>query len=163
MMASLGQTSSESVNSLWPSDAIWRQRSGSTLVQIMACCLTAPSHYLNQCWLIISKVQWHPSESNFTRDTSAITCISHWNNAWKLFVENFVQISKGPMRKRRQFIIIEPVDVPAPLGAGPFAGGLLANIYSSLLYMSEYAPEPSSVPFGARPLRWQWWLQICNW
>ena len=44
------------VNSLGPSDAIWRQRSGSTLAQVMACCLTAPSHYLNQCWLIISKV-----------------------------------------------------------------------------------------------------------
>ena len=26
-------------NSLWLSDAIWRQRSGSTLAQIMACCL----------------------------------------------------------------------------------------------------------------------------
>ena len=36
------------INSLRPSDAIWRQRSGSTLVQVMACCLTAPSHYLNQ-------------------------------------------------------------------------------------------------------------------
>ena len=46
------------VNSLWPSDAIWQQRSGSTLAQVMACCLTAPSHYLNQCWLIISKVQY---------------------------------------------------------------------------------------------------------
>ena len=42
------------VNSLGPSDAIWRWRSWSTLVQVMACCLTAPSHYLNQCWLIIS-------------------------------------------------------------------------------------------------------------
>ena len=31
-------------------------RSGSTLTQVMACCLTAPSHYLNQCRLIISKV-----------------------------------------------------------------------------------------------------------
>ena len=29
-------------------DTIWRQRSGSTLVQVMACCLMAPSHYLNQ-------------------------------------------------------------------------------------------------------------------
>ena len=46
----------EWVNSLWPSDAIWRKRSGSTLAQVMDCCLTAPSHYLNQCWLIISKV-----------------------------------------------------------------------------------------------------------
>ena len=25
-------------------------RSGSTLAQVMAWCLTAPSHYLNQCW-----------------------------------------------------------------------------------------------------------------
>ena len=37
------------LNSLRPSDAIWRHRSGSTLAQVMVCCLTAPSHYLNQC------------------------------------------------------------------------------------------------------------------
>ena len=55
-------------NSMRPSDAIWRHRSGSTLAQVMACCLTAPSHYLNQCWLI-SKVQWHSPEGNFARDT----------------------------------------------------------------------------------------------
>ena len=64
------------VNSLWPSDAIWRHRSGSTLAQVMACCLMAPSHHLNQFWLIISKVEWHSSKGNFTGDTSAI---SHWN------------------------------------------------------------------------------------
>ena len=45
------------INSLLPSDSIWRQRSGSTLAQVMACCLSAPSHYLNQCWLIISEAQ----------------------------------------------------------------------------------------------------------
>ena len=44
------------LNSLWPIDATWRQRSGSTLDQVMACCLTAPSHYPHQCWPIISKV-----------------------------------------------------------------------------------------------------------
>ena len=59
-------------NSLWPSDAIWQQGSRSTLAHVMACCLTAPSHYLNQCWLIISEVLWHSSESNFTDDISAI-------------------------------------------------------------------------------------------
>ena len=35
----------------------------------MACCLMAPSHYLNQCWLFISEVfsfLWHPPEGNFT-------------------------------------------------------------------------------------------------
>ena len=62
---------SQCINSLWPSDDIWRQRYGSTLAQVMACCLTAPSHYLNQWWLIISEVQWHSSEDNFTSDTSA--------------------------------------------------------------------------------------------
>ena len=32
------------VNSLWFSDSIWRHRCGSSLVQVKACCLTAPSH-----------------------------------------------------------------------------------------------------------------------
>ena len=55
------------VNSLWPSDAIWRQRSGSRLAQVMACCLTAPSHHPNQCWLIIRKVLWYSSEDIMMR------------------------------------------------------------------------------------------------
>ena len=59
-------------NSLWPNDAIWRRRSGSTLAQVMACCLTALSHYMNTWWFTISKVHWHSFEYNFTRDTSAI-------------------------------------------------------------------------------------------
>ena len=46
------------INSLRPSDAIWLQGYGSTLVQVMACCLTAPSHYLDQRWLFFCKV-WH--------------------------------------------------------------------------------------------------------
>ena len=54
------------VNPLWPSDTIQRHRSGSILVHGMAWCLTAPSHYLNQCWLFIDEVLWHSTESNFT-------------------------------------------------------------------------------------------------
>ena len=46
---------------MWPGDAIWQHRYGSTLAQVMACCLTRSSHYLKQCWLIISKHLWHPS------------------------------------------------------------------------------------------------------
>ena len=65
-------------NSLCPNDAIWRQRSGSALAQVMACCLTAPSHYLNQCWLIIKGVLWHSPESNFTGNAQDI-------NAWNEF------------------------------------------------------------------------------
>ena len=66
---------------LWPSDAIWRHRSGSTLAQVMACCLMALSHYLNQCWLTISKVPWHSPEGISIR-SSADTCqrnkIENW-------------------------------------------------------------------------------------
>ena len=43
-------------NLLWPSNTIWWHRSGSTLTPVMAWCLMAPSHYLNQCWLIIKSV-----------------------------------------------------------------------------------------------------------
>ena len=43
------------INSLWPNDAIWSYRSWSTL----ACCLMAPSHCLNQCWLIINVILWY--------------------------------------------------------------------------------------------------------
>ena len=60
------------INSLWPSDVIWGQGSRSTLAQVMACCLTAPSHYLNQCWLMISGVFWHSPDSNFTENTQKI-------------------------------------------------------------------------------------------
>ena len=78
------------LNSSWLSDAICRHRSGSTLAHVMACFLMAPSHYLNQCWPTISKVQWHSSEGNSTRDTLTI---SHWNFPWKFLL----QISQGSM------------------------------------------------------------------
>ena len=45
---------------------VWWQRSLSTLAQAIACCLTAPGHYLNQIWLVISEVSWHSPEGNFT-------------------------------------------------------------------------------------------------
>ena len=45
----------------------WRYR--STLAQVVACCLTAPSHCLNQCWLIAKSDLWHAPESNFRSDT----------------------------------------------------------------------------------------------
>ena len=77
------------VNTLWPSDATWRHRSGSTLAQVMACCLTAPSHYLNQCWLIINKVQWSSFEGNFLRHTSAtINKNYHENYIYKISLKS---------------------------------------------------------------------------
>ena len=53
-------------NSLWLSNAIRWHESGSTVAQVMACCLTAPSHYQTQRWLIISEIFWHSPEGNLT-------------------------------------------------------------------------------------------------
>ena len=66
-------------NSLGPSDAIRQQRSGSTLAQVMACCLTAPSHYLNQCWLI-SK----PSDIYLKASSQEVTQPSITEIIWKI-------------------------------------------------------------------------------
>ena len=64
-MVSLSLVNNGSGNGLLPD--IWCQRTGSTYDQLMPCCLTAPSHYLNQCWLIISEVLW-PSAKGFIID-----------------------------------------------------------------------------------------------
>ena len=52
-------------NSLRPSDPIWWHRSGSTLPQVIACCLMATSHYLSKSWLIIGEVLWNSPEGSF--------------------------------------------------------------------------------------------------
>ena len=59
-----GVTRPQWVNSSWPSDAKWQHRSGSTLAQVKAHFLMAPSHYLNQCSLIISEVLWPSIEGD---------------------------------------------------------------------------------------------------
>ena len=49
------------MNALWLSNTSWIHRSGSTLAQVMVCCLTAATHCLDECWLTISKFQRHSS------------------------------------------------------------------------------------------------------
>ena len=55
------------LNSLWAGDAIWRHGTRSTLALVMACCMTAPNHYLNQYWLVIGEVPWHSSQGIILR------------------------------------------------------------------------------------------------
>ena len=70
-------------------NTLGQQKTGSTLAQVMACCPTAPSHYLNQCWLNISKVCWHSSEGNFTADISATNhCNQLENYPSKIYIES---------------------------------------------------------------------------
>ena len=57
-----------SLKSLRPSDAYMCRQPRPSLVQIMACRLAGPSHYLNQClnivnWTLGNKLQW-----NFNRN-----------------------------------------------------------------------------------------------
>ena len=76
------------INSLGPRDVIWWHKSGSTLAQVMACCQMAPSHYLNQCWLIITEVQWYWSDDrlqeipqpSMIKISMKITCIKFDSN-----------------------------------------------------------------------------------
>ena len=105
---------------------IWRQRSGSTLAQVMACCLTAPSHYLNQCWLIIRKVQWYSSEDNLT---SHISAINHWNK-----LENYSY--KIPFKSATgQWLI--PHNWPHPTYLWASMKGM--DPYSAMLVFTSYS------------------------
>ena len=74
-----GVLSKITINSLWSSNAIWWQITGSTLAQVMVCCLMTPSHYLKKCWLIISEGFWHSPEDNFTRIALSLSLIWVWN------------------------------------------------------------------------------------
>ena len=79
-------------NSLWSSDTIWWPKSGSTLAQVMACCLRAPSHYLNQCGLIINRVftgiawdisSWYEFE-NYNFEITATSSRGQWVHTFGL-------------------------------------------------------------------------------
>ena len=43
-------------NELTHSGLVHHMTSWSTMIQVMACCLMAPSHYLIQCWPVISEI-----------------------------------------------------------------------------------------------------------
>ena len=101
------------INSLGPDDAIWWQRSGSSLVQVMACCLMAPSHYLNQCWLI--NHQWGLVAfiwGQFHRKCSRYKyLIWVWNYCW---VSNIRCTLVG-----NKIVDHSDVDGASPVGAAP--------------------------------------------
>ena len=71
---------SSELNSLWPSDIVWQHRSGSTLTQVMACCLMAQGHYLSQCWLIIidQQILCSHAKTNFIDSAQAINSLNEF-------------------------------------------------------------------------------------
>ena len=92
-----GVTRPQWVNSLRSSDVIWPYSSGSTLAQVMACSLMAPSHYLNQCWLIINEALWHSREGNFTGN-------AHYIYPWYEFENFLIMITAAPPALRGHWV-----------------------------------------------------------
>ena len=62
--------------------ATWRHGFGSTLAQVMVCCLATPSHHLNQCWIVISRALCHPPEGNVSGNTNASNQYSTYKNTY---------------------------------------------------------------------------------
>ena len=52
----------------------WQHETRWTLAKVMLCCLMAPSQVRNQCWLAISTVPWHSSESIIIRSEYIKMC-----------------------------------------------------------------------------------------
>ena len=60
------------------------------IIKLMACCLIAPIHHLNQCWLLISEVLWHSSENNFTVNAqTSILYIEFENCTFKIIAKSY--------------------------------------------------------------------------
>ena len=76
----------DKVNSLSTGDPFSHHGSWSTLVHVMACCLMAPSHYLNQWWHITNGILRHShvsSKCNYTFQITAISFRHKWvNSLW---------------------------------------------------------------------------------
>ena len=87
---------SGALNSFWPSDTSLWNKSRSTLTQVMVYCLMSPSHYLNQCWLLIGEFLWYSPENNFTVNAWATVPYNscHWVS--KLYFWNYCHIFLWP-------------------------------------------------------------------
>ena len=129
-------------NSLWPSEVMWWHRSGSTLAQVMACCLTAPIHYLKQCWLIISTDQWCLCKGNFTRDIPAINHENQLQFAKIKFLSNL----PGTNELSHHCTIDGYVCINWPLTCRRFA-----PVYPELPHISLPDPQPSHVTYYGWP------------
>ena len=62
-------------NPLWPNDALWSHKSGSTLAEVMDWCPMASSCYMIQYRLIIQRISQHSPEGSFMGNSQDI-CVS---------------------------------------------------------------------------------------
>ena len=73
------------LNLLGPSDTMWHHETLSTLVQVMVCCLTELSHYLDQSWCIFSGILSNKIQSNLNQSAIAYMVENTFENSvWKM-------------------------------------------------------------------------------
>ena len=102
-------------NIFCPSNALWRHIFGSTLAKVISWCLRAPSHYRNQCWLVITDVLWHSPEIDFTWCVHSLnphyvfgeSILTHWGRVTHICVVELTIIGSdnGLSPGRRRAII----------------------------------------------------------
>ena len=85
------------LNLLWPSDAIMENWIWVNIGSHNGLLSGAPSHYLNQCWLIISGVMWLSPEISFTVSAQATFLYNEYGNC---IFNIAAHISKGPMSEK---------------------------------------------------------------
>ena len=128
----------KSIYSSWPRD-IRRRRSGSTFALVMACCLRAPSHYLNQCWPTTSKIQWHPSESNFNKLENCLSKF-HWNiytsGHWVIRGTKKTRLHSEDCSYSGLILLLHPASEKLVLLCNNVSHWLGTNLESALLLMS---------------------------
>ena len=63
----------------------------------MACCPTAPSHYLNLSWFTIYEVLWHSLQGNFCLNTQCIHVYKSTMCVWNPHISNHRHIAQRTM------------------------------------------------------------------
>ena len=77
------------------------------LTQVMACCLMAPSHYLDRCWLFIIEILWQSPENNFSVSAEATILYNEFKNYTFLsFHFWYVNIPQGEGVLHITFVIV---------------------------------------------------------
>ena len=122
-----------SLNPLWPSDTIWHWKSVSSLVQIMVCCLMAPTHYLSNVAELHAKFHSDLKVSTPNRLATSRLC------------EILCLITKaGPAESYRADSGFAPSQWEMSLQSNAVSHWLDANLESALGYLSQSITKPTT-------------------
>ena len=112
----------------------------------MACCLTASSHYLNQCWLIINGVLWYSPYNNFT---SSAWDISSWYEFENYNFEIMATSPRGQWVNQCSSLVPRPGQYNWAWVIIPLAQRRCWGVYwfhSVRLSVRPSVPRPSRIP-----------------